>query len=210
MNKEPLCTGGPGTRPRLQPAARAKQTGTVWSEGGQADGRTETRPPLGESRSQGLSWELGAARGLPAPRVESSPSLPQPNLHRGRTVPSLIHPRGRTVPSLVHPRGCQRRGWQSAGDSPGRGMSDSPFATAVPRTGKFQSRKHGRKPALVLKKPPAGAVTAQGRGTAEAAASPTWLLRSPRGWEQPRRGQLLLPPQEGEVTFEQEETWLCM
>lgn len=29
VNKGPLCTGGPGTRPRLQPAAKAKQTGTV-------------------------------------------------------------------------------------------------------------------------------------------------------------------------------------
>lgn len=127
VNKEPLCTGGPGTRPRLQPAARAKQTGTVWSEGGQADGRTETRPPLGESRSQGLSWELGAAQRLPSPRVENSPRWPRPSIHRGGMEPCLIHPRGRG----------QRGGWQSAGDAPGQKMSDSPSATAIFRTGNF-------------------------------------------------------------------------
>lgn len=141
VNKEPLCTGGPGTRPRLQPAARAKQTGTVWCEAGQADGRTETRPPLGESRSQGLSWELGAAQGVPAPGVESSPRWPRPSLHRARMVPSLIHARGRG----------QRTGWQSAADGPGQEMSDSPSATAIPRTRNSQSRKYRRKPTLPLK-----------------------------------------------------------
>jgi len=83
-NKEPLCTGSPGTRPRLQPVARAKQTGTVRSKGGQAGCRTETRPPLGRSRSQGLSWELGAAWDLPAPHRESIPTLPRQSLRRGR------------------------------------------------------------------------------------------------------------------------------
>lgn len=77
MNKEPLCTRRPGTRPRLQHAVRAKQTGTVCSEGGQADGRTETRPLLGESRSQGLSWEWGAGQG----QQGSTPAWPWQSLH---------------------------------------------------------------------------------------------------------------------------------
>lgn len=101
VNKEPLCTGGPGTRPRLQ----SRTNGDCLEQGGQADGRTETRPPPGESRSQGLSWELGAAQGLPAPRQESSPRWPRPSLHRGRMVPSLTHPRG----------GGRRRGWKVLG-----------------------------------------------------------------------------------------------
>lgn len=137
VNKEPLCTGGPGTRPRLQPNKRGLFRA-------REDKQTAGQKP-------DLHWERAGAKGLAGswvlPRVCRLPVWraapdPRPSLHRGRTVPSPPHPRGRGP----------RRAWQSAGSAPGQEMKDSPTATAISRTGNFKSRKCCKKPALVLKK----------------------------------------------------------
>lgn len=78
VNKGPLCTGGPGTRPRhaaLAPAGSKSQTnGDCLSWG---------RTGLG-SRSQGFGWELGAAQGPLLPMGTVSLLQPGPLLGTGR------------------------------------------------------------------------------------------------------------------------------
>lgn len=77
-------------------------------------GRTSRRQdrnqtsPLGESRSQGLSWELGAVRGLPAPRRENIPRLPRQSLRQGQdgAIPGAGAKGGRMAKCW----GCSRAG----------------------------------------------------------------------------------------------------